>query len=181
MCIILFLNLVPINIPAAEIKGVVFDDSYRYGQTTLSLVGAALLKYLIFIDAYVAAFYLPEGIQPQKALDDVPKRLEIQYFHGIKAEDFASSTNKFIADNQSPETVAALRPKIDRINALYENVRPGDRYALTYIPGEGTTLSLNGKAKGTIQGADFSAAIFSIWLGSKPLDTTLKRQLLGEP
>jgi hypothetical protein len=60
-------------------------------------------------------------------------------------------------------------------------VEPGDRYALTYIPGMGTELSLNGEAKGTIQGADFAAAIFSIWLGTKPIDKGLKRQLLGAP
>jgi len=35
--------------------------------------------------------------------------------------------------------------------------------------------------KGTIQGADFAAALFSIWLGGKPIDKTLKKQLLGAP
>jgi hypothetical protein len=177
----LSLTLQTTNLQAAEIKGVVFDDSLRLGDITLPLRGTGLLKYLVFIDAYVAAFYLEEEVPSHKVLDDVPKCLKIQYFHAIKAKDFAVSTNKFIAANQSPETVEALKPKIQQINALYDDVKPGDRYALTNIPGIGTELSLNSKAKGTIQGADFAAAVFSIWLGSNPIDKGLKRQLLGAP
>ena len=56
-------------------------------------------------------------------------------------------------------------------------MKPGDRYALTYIPGVGTELALNGKPKGVIEG-DFAAAYFAIWLGAKPLDASLKAQLL---
>jgi hypothetical protein len=173
------LTMQTMNLQAAEIKGVAFDDTCRLGDITLPLRGIGVLKYLVFIDAYVAAFYLQEDVPSQKALSDVPKLLEIQYFHEIKAKDFAASTSELISDNQSPETVAALQPRIEKLNALYDDVKTGDRYALTYIPGTGTTLSLNGEAKGTIQGADFAAALFSTWLGSKPLDKKLKKQLLG--
>ena len=88
---------------------------------------------------------------------------------------------RLIEANQSPETVAAIQPRIEKINALYDDVKPGDRYLLTYIPGTGTALSLNGEAKGTVKGADFAAALFSMWLGSKPIDKKLKKQLLGAP
>jgi len=55
----------------------------------------------------------------------------------------------------------------------------GDRYSLTYIPGKGTELALNGEHKGTIEGSEFAAALFSIWLGNKPIDKTFKKQILG--
>ena len=77
------------------------------------------------------------------------------------------------------ETLERLRPRIDYHNSLYVDVQPGDRYSLTYIPGKGTVLALNDKPIGTIEGADFAAAIFSIWLGAKPMDTKFKRSLLG--
>ena len=64
-------------------------------------------------------------------------------------------------------------------NAFYEDVKPGDRYALTYLPGLGTELALNGKRLGVIEGADFGAALFSIWFGDQPFDAALKGQLLG--
>jgi hypothetical protein len=49
---------------------------------------------------------------------------------------------------------------------------------LTYIPGRGTELALDGRPKGVIGGADFAAAVFAIWLGPKPLNKSFKAQLL---
>ena len=181
MCIVLYLTFQTIHLHAADLGGVFFSDSHQKGNVTLLLRGTGLLKYLLFVNAYAAALYLPKAVPSTEALDDVPKRLEIQYFHPIKAKDFAKSTNRFIADNQDTENLSSLQPKIDRINALYEDIKPGDRYALTYIPGIGTELSLNGEAKGIISGRDFARAMFSIWLGEKPIDLGLKRQLLGKP
>jgi hypothetical protein len=177
----LCLVLIPGDIQSAEVNKAFFDNTYRQTGITLPLRGTGLLKYLLFIDAYVAALYIQEEVPAEDALGDVPKRLEIHYFHAIKAEDFAASTNKLIADNQDPETVARLAPKMDAINNLYVDVRPGDRYALTYTPGKGTELSFNGVTRGIIPGREFAAAIFSIWLGSKPIDKELKKQLLGAP
>ena len=74
--------------------------------------------------------------------------------------------------------LAKLRSRIDLFNAAYRDIKPGDRYALTYQPGKGTELSFNGEPLVTIEGADFAAAYFSIWLGHKPLDDNLKKALL---
>jgi hypothetical protein len=50
---------------------------------------------------------------------------------------------------------------------------------LTYIPGRGTELALNGEPKGIIEGADFATALFSIWIGQKPIDESFKQQIMG--
>jgi hypothetical protein len=50
---------------------------------------------------------------------------------------------------------------------------------LTYLPGIGTELALNGRPMGVIEGADFAAAIFSLWLGENPYDRQFKSALLG--
>jgi hypothetical protein len=62
---------------------------------------------------------------------------------------------------------------------MYEDIEPGDRYALTYLPGVGTELARNGRRLGVIEGADFSSALFAIWLGERALDDSLRRQLLA--
>ena len=80
-----------------------------------------------------------------------------------------------------PDTMAQLRPRLDQMNALYETVNPGDRYALTYVPGLGTELTLNGRRKGIIPGADFAAAYFRIWLGDQSIDAALRDQLIACP
>jgi len=167
------------RVEGATREGVAFPDIHEVGGTVLRVRGVGLLRYMAFIKVYVAAFYLEDDIPSEKALSDVPKRLEISYFHGITAEDFARSTDAFIEKNVEPELLPHLRSRIHRLNAWYEDVKPNDRYALTYIPGQGTELALNGEVKGVIQGSDFAAAVFSMWLGREPVNESLKRGLLG--
>ena len=66
---------------AKQIEGVQFADRYDAGGTRLPLNCVGLLRYMVFIKGYVAALYLGEGVSPDGVLADVPKRLEIDYFH----------------------------------------------------------------------------------------------------
>jgi hypothetical protein len=163
---------------AMKIEGVEFASQVRVSSATLDLHNAALLRYRLFIKAYVGALYLAPGIAADRVLDNVPKRLEIEYFWSISAVDFAAATIQGIANNVDARTLAKLRPRIDRINQLYRDVKPGDRYSLTYVPGVGTELSLNGQPLGSIDGSDFAAAIFAIWLGPSPIDESFRDDLL---
>jgi hypothetical protein len=163
----------------AEIEGVFFNNSYTAAEHRLSIRGTGLFRYLGFIKAYVGALYLEDEKPIRDVLSDTAKRLEIEYFHAIKGEDFGSATSKVITQNIDGETLERLRPRIEKHNALYEDVQPGDRYALTYIPGKGTELALNGKPKGVIEGADFAFAIYAMWLGQNPMNKSFRQQLLG--
>lgn len=165
----------------AEIENIIFDDSVIVDDTRMSLRGTGLYRYLGVIKAYVGALYVEDGKSTQEVLADTAKRLELAYFHAIKGEDFGTATNKLIAQNTDAKTLVRLRSRIEKYNALYNDVLPGDRYALTYVPGKGTELALNGKSIGRIAGADFASAIYAMWLGLKPMNPSFKRQLLGSP
>jgi hypothetical protein len=175
-CICLSVSAAPAR--ALKIEGVEFAPQVRLSDATLDLHNAALLRYRLFIKAYVGALYLAPKVAAERVLDNVPKRLEIEYFWSISAADFAAATIKGVANNVDADTLAKLRSRIDRINTLYRDVKPGDRYALTYVPGVGTELSLNARPLGSIEGPDFAAAIFAIWLGPNPLDETFRDDLL---
>lgn len=168
---------------AAEIEGVRFVDSLSVGNAQLRLHGTGLLRYRVFIKGYVAALYLDDSFvgeaMPRAVLADVPRRLEIEYFWAIPADKFAKATVEGISRSTDPATLERLRRRIDQINKLYEDVEPGDRYALTYVPGVGTELTLNGRRLGVVEGVDFSAALFGIWVGDEPLDESLRGQLLA--
>ena len=163
---------------ALAVQGVVFVDNLQAGTATLRLHNAGLLRYMKILKVYVAALYLPEGTGPEGALADVPKRLELSYLVPIKGGDFAKGADPVLARNQSAAGLERLRSRIERLHAAYRDVKPGDRYALTYLPGRGTELTLNGKALTLVEGADFAAAYFGIWLGREPIDAKLKRELL---
>jgi hypothetical protein len=163
---------------AAEVNGINFDDQYAAGDTILKIRGAGLLRVMAFAKVYVSALYLPEDCDSKMVLSDVPKRLEVEYMRSIAGDDFGRVTNKKISENVDPQTYEQLRSRIEYHNSLYQDVQPGNRYSLTYIPGKGTELALNGVPQGVIEGADFAAAVFSMWLGPKPISESLKKDLL---
>ncbi len=176
---LLLLLAAPPTTHAAVIEGIAFDKTHRIQETELHLRGYGLLRYLVFIKAYVGALYMLPGEAAAQVLGPTPRRLELEYFHAIAAEDFAAATRQKIADNVSAETLAAIAEQLERFNGFYRDVQPGDRYALTYLPGQGTELALNGEVLGRIPGDDFAAAVFAIWLGPDPIDTAFRDTLLG--
>lgn len=176
--IVLSLLIVP-SAGGTEVDNVVFDKKVVVGQQALEIKGAGVLRYLRFIKAYAGALYTQPGLAPEAVLSDTPKRLELEYFYALKGKDFGPATYKGLSQNVDAETIERLRPRIDYHNSLYVDVQPGDRYSLTYTPGVGTELALNGQPRGVIEGADFAAAIFSLWLGENPYDRQFKNALLG--
>ena len=166
---------------AAEIEGLHFAQGVRVDGRELELRGLALLRYRLVFRAYVAAFYLPAQTPSEAALSDVPKRLEIEYFWDLNGSDIARLGEEIVERNVSAADFEKLRARLAKLGDTYHDVEAGDRYALSYAPGRGTELALNGKPLVTIPGADFAKAYFSIWLGAKPLDEKLKVELLGSP
>jgi hypothetical protein len=160
--------------PAAK-----FDPSVLISDQTIPLRGIGRLVWIRLVTVYDAALYLPADIPGKNVLTDVPKRLELSYHVSIKGEKFGESAGPFLEKNVSREELARLRPRIEQLNRLYRNVKEGDRYALTYAPGKGTTLSLNNEPLGTIEGADFAAAYLTIWLGAKPISDSMRDDLTG--
>ena len=167
----------------ADLGGVSFSERLSVGTAELRLHGTGLLRYAGFLKGYAAALYLDDAFvleaTTRSVLQDVPRRIEIEYFWSIPARMFADATVEGIRQNTDDVAFETLRDRIDRLNALYEDVEPGDRYALTYLPGVGTELALNGRSLGLVEGADFSRALFAIWLGHEPFDESLRRQLLA--
>ena len=165
----------------AEIEGVEFADGLTFSQpidADLRLHGMGLLRYRIVFKGYVAALYLPEGVSGGDALEDVTRRLELHYFWSIAGENFGDAADQLLERELSAAQLGPLRSRIDVLHRAYRDVRPGDRYSLTYFEGVGTELRLNGELLVSIPGADFARAYFGIWLGNQALDDGLRDDLL---
>ena len=169
------------NVPArgVEIEEVVFEDRVRVHDLPLVVAHTGLMRWKIVFRGYVAALYLGEGVSPDDWSVDVPKRLEIVYFWAIDGKAFGRTGDEILAHNVSAEELARLHARLVRIASLYPDVRAGDRLSLTYVPGVGPELAWNGNVLGELEGADFAAAYFAIWLGREPMSAPLRDQLLG--
>ena len=162
-----------------EISGVRFDEKIIFNGQLFKLKNVGLLRYKMVFKGYVAALYLGDGFSVKDIFKDIPKRLELSYFWSIAAEDFGMSADKVLRRNESDLLLENLNSRVEKLHNAYQDVKPKDRYALTYIPEKGTILTLNSRPLITIKGADFARAYFAIWLGKKPLDKGLRDTLLG--
>lgn len=143
----------------------------RVGQTTF--------RWKAILKVYDITLHLGAGQQARGALADVPMRLELLYHRAFTPAEIVKGGDEFLRRNVDSATFERLAPRLADLNRSYVSVKPGDAYALTYIPGRGTTLRLNGKALTTIPGYDFANSYFRIWLGDNPISGTIRDELLG--
>lgn len=143
----------------------------RLAQTTF--------RWKSVIKVYDIAFHVGVGRKATEALADIPMRLELRYHRGFTAAEIVKGGDGLLRRNVEPAALARLAGRLEQLNIAYVNVKPGDVYALTYVPGRGTSLRYNGKVLASIPGHDFAAAYFSIWLGDEPICQDLRDKLLG--
>jgi hypothetical protein len=160
-----------------QLHGFKFAETARVQDTNLVLNGTGLLRYF-FLKIYVAGLYLGEGVTPDRFFEDVPKRLELGYLRAFSRKQIVEAGEDALKENVEPAVLERIRPQIDQMNALYEDIKEGDRYALTYMPGVGTELALNGARKGVVEGAEFGREYYKIWLGDSRITRDLKAALL---
>ena len=167
------------ELPGMHMKDIFFHESETVGNEVLKIRGDGLLKWLFF-KVYRVALYLPLDVQSKNVLDDVPKKMVFHYLLNMNTEQFAQSGENLLVKNASEFELSQIKTELDAIHDMYRDVKKGERYSLTYLPGKGTELALNGEVLGLIEGYDFAAIYFRIWLGDNPVDDELKHKLLND-
>ncbi len=179
MMITLILFVRSDEIFGAEINGIYFEEAITEGNNVLTFRGGGLLKWLFF-KVYRVALYLPLDVPSKNALDDVPKKMVFHYLLNMNTEQFAQSGENLLVNNASEYELSQIKTELDAIHNMYRDVKKGERYSLTYLPGKGTELALNGDVLGLIEGYNFAAVYFRIWLGENPVNDKLKHMLLND-
>lgn len=154
----------------------------KVGEKTLNLNGAGVRKKAFF-KLYVAGLFTTKKGADANALINADEHIGIrlQITSGMVSSDNMSEA---IADGFKKSTGGKTEPiqsKIDEFVANFkkEAIVEGNVFELFYVPGTGVQTYKNGKLLTTIAGLDFKKALFGIWLGSDPVDSDLKKGLLG--
>lgn len=175
LCAVLLAAHLPLAIANPGSNPALEEDNVRF-----EWVGSGSFRWKKIFHAYDATLHAGPGIKPEAILGGGPVRLEIQYHRDFTARDIVSGGNALLRQNVSNEVWERVQPQLERLNQAYVNVRSGDRYTLTYVPGTGTTLRLNGRPLVTVEGAEFGTAYLRIWLGEAPISRDLRDSLLGK-
>ncbi len=163
---------------ATTIADVTVPDTATVAGQKLVLNGAGLRKKAIF-KVYVGALYLPSKTSTaDAALAAGTAKVTMRFMRDVDAEKLRDAWTEGFANNNAPADVTKLKARIDRFNALFTDVKEGDLVEVDLT--NGATVTIGGKARGSVEGDDFAKAVLRIWLGPKPPSDDLKAGMLGK-
>ena len=166
------------------VSGVKYDESAVLAGQKLRLNGAGT-RYKGPFKVYTAGLYLPKKAgTPEDALG-LPgaKRMTVTMLREIDAGELGKLFVRGVEDNMDRAAMSKLIPGLMRMSQIFtdhKRLQAGDEFALDWIPGTGTVVSVRGVQQGEpFKEPEFFNALMRIWLGPVPADWKLKDSLLG--
>ena len=163
-----------------KIAGVQFPSTVKVGSVTTMYNGGGLReKYTL--DLYAGALYLkrPSTSASKIIMDDAPMVIRIVIVSKKVTRDKFNTAVKEGFENSN--TGKSTKENINSFMTFYsDEFKINDVLIISYQPGKGVSFSKNGKQRGVIKGLSFKQALFGIWLGDKPADSSLKQDMLGK-
>jgi hypothetical protein len=166
------------SLTAVELEEVI---TLSPGGPELRLKGAAT-KSNARQAIYVGGLYLQNDATSVNELlsNSGAKRFLIKTNQSVKPESIIRAINLGITVNHTEQELLLLEPAIKEFNRVWKNqVKEGDEVHVDFITSGDTQISVNGEIKGKIAGERFYQAFLKTWLGDKPLNQEIKKQLMG--
>jgi hypothetical protein len=169
---------------AVEVEGIKVPDRMSVSGKELVLNGAGPRNKSV-IKVYAAGLYLQEA---KNTVDGVmkaegPRRMRLVMLMNLSSDDLGMAFMAGLSANISEADKAKILPQISKYGEMFGQVgmlKKGDIIDTDWIPGVGNQCYLNGKQVGpTLPDVLFYNSVLSIWLGNKPVDSTLKTKLLA--
>ncbi len=165
---------------AGTLAGVNMPDKIDVKGQALVLNGMGLRSKL-FIKVYVGGLYLAQKEKaPAKILGtDGPRRMVMHFLYSVDKEKMCEAWSEGLEQN-TPKAAADVKKNFTTLCSWMEAIPKGNKIVLTYVPGEGTHVEVNGKEKGTLEGKATADAIVNTWIGPDPAPgDDFKKAVLG--
>ncbi|PWB19370.1 chalcone isomerase family protein [Flavobacterium sp. HTF] len=165
-----------------EVNGVTVPRKIEFQNKTLQLNGAGG-RSKMWLEVYVQALYLSQLSQdPQFIIDsDTEMAIRIEITSSMVSSNKLTKAMNTGFEKSAGSNLEELRPRIEDFKKLLSDaITEKDVFVLAYNPFDQTmNVYKNEGLKGKVSGFDFKKALFGIWLSNKPVDETLKKNLLG--
>ncbi len=156
------------------------------GSVDLRATGSTTRKKFFF-KVYAAVAYVDAsqglGEDPGAAIVAAsgPKQMHLRMLRELDSERITNGINEAL-EKTSTRPLDEIAAERERFLAVFgdEKLAEGADLRMTYLPGEGLEISLDGVVRDTIAGEAFARAFFEIYFGPKPIDDGLKKNLLRE-
>ena len=168
------------------VSGVRFEDTADLKGSKVQLNGAGV-RYKAVFKVYAAGLYLSRKAGTTEDVLAAPgaKRMTITMLRDIDSAELGKLFARGMEDNMEKAAFSRLIPGVLRMSQIFSDnkkLSAGDTFALDWVPGTGTVVTVRGVQQGEpFKEPEFFNALLRIWLGPNPADWKLKEALLGKP
>jgi hypothetical protein len=140
------------------------------------LQGEATLRYF-GLRVYHARLWTQPEFRPNQ-IGEQPLVLELEYLRDLKGRAIAERSLQEM-QRATRLTEAQAQRWLAEMQALFPDVKAGDRIAGLYQPGQGARFWHNTRAMGQVDDVQFARLFFGIWLAPTTSEPELRTRLLG--
>jgi hypothetical protein len=169
---------------ALDVGGLNIEPVAKVAGKDLKLNGAGV-RTRVVVKVYAMALYLPEKYDTPAAVFEAPgpRRFTIGMLRDVTGEDFGQAFMVGITANTDKAERSKFINQLGQFGDVFVNVgsmKKGDLLNVDWVPGTGMVMTVNGKSVSEpLPDIGFYNAVLKIWLGDKPVDSSLKPLLLG--
>lgn len=156
---------------------------FLYAASPLALDINGIGAYKEFgSDLYFGALYLEAPASSPEAIygQGEPKAMEIRFVDRVSNRRWVNSWTQSIAINNSSQTIAGAANELSSVlSAFAGGFKAGDIVSFDYLPGTGTSVSVNDTVLQEGQSEGVFDLFLSAWIGPVPPSTQFKNAVLG--
>ena len=160
---------------AVELAGMHLERTLQVGAERLHLVSCGV-RDALWMDVYVAGLYVPPAAPAEAVADpDRPKAVLMKIVESrYLPEDIPEKWRHTLRAELARDPMA-------RVRLAYDHLRDGDVVTFAYQPGEGVTMSVNGRPVIRASGHQLIDSILAAWAEGDPISGKLQRLRLEHP
>jgi Chalcone isomerase-like len=102
---------------------------------------------------------------------DFPRQVTLKFARDVTRDQIQGAFREVLT--------TAEKAKADAFVGYFGDTKSGQEYVIRWTPGRGLLSTVAGQEKAAIDDKNFAAAVFGIWLGDKPIQDDIKRDLVA--
>jgi len=189
--IVLVAGLAVLAVPARaqDVKEPRTGVSFPVKQDGMTLLGVGVrTKTFLKVKVYAAGFYVADAALAGPLAVHRGRTGTPQFYRDLVWGDFPKAiVMKFVRDTTAAQIRDAFyealpgvdRARLDLFASHFGTPRNGQTVVVRWGPGGVIETTAAGEVKPPIADKAFAAAVFGIWLGEKPIQEDLKRDLVS--
>ena len=163
--------------------------SFPEGQDGMTLLGTGVrTKTFLKVKVYAIAFYVSDTALSGRLAKFRGRTADPEFYRELVTGDFPKQVvMTFVRDATAEQVRDAFyeslpgvdRARLDVFSSHFGAPREGDSYVVRWAPGGVLEVTAAGQTKAPIKDKAFATAVFAIWLGEKPIQEDIKRDLVA--